>query len=227
MQIHPEANHTAQLGHLTLWSAVLRDVTDTINRGVRSGVITRELEPVCANFDAAKAALRSDAVEALEFLQSAGAVKLCDMFHVDPSWVLRRIRVMAEGKARAATSRPENGFRPTDMDGFKFKTWTVVQSVGESSSEGFLWRCRCGDCGTVRVFPGSRIRRGLAGTCGCQSKEAKKRAEGRDRKAQAPDQCIHCGKQLGKRVNGPPKLFCDRKCKSAHAYRKLKQEAVA
>lgn len=83
-------NHTAQLGYLTMWAEMLRCTVHDIAAGIRIGALDERLRRRSGEFESAKARIRDESYDAVDFLNSPAALKVCDMFHSDPGYVLRK-----------------------------------------------------------------------------------------------------------------------------------------
>lgn len=223
-----DENHTADLGHLTLWAEVLNATVGDIAAGIRIGALSAGLGPTAKEFVGQRAVKAMDALEATQFLKSPGGARLCDMLRCEPDWVLRRCRMRASERKGGANIQPtRRGPVPgisiprNDVTGRTVKSWTAIRLTGQSTSEGCLWLCRCHLCGLERDYPARRILNGRAGPCPCQSKAAEVRIDAKG--CVAGGSCRHCGEAFRK-TGGAEKLYCSPKCRQAHGDARRKSE---
>lgn len=231
-EITPEQDDAA-LGHLALWAEVLKCAAEDVSGGIRIGALTKDLRATDRPFTGRQMEQAADALDALDFLRSHGAVRLCDMFHTDPGYVLRKCCELELRGPKSYIKAPmRDRSRPTlrvpkhDLTGTAVKTWAVMGLTGETTHEGCMWRCRCTGCGAERSYPTRRLRTDLVGMCPCQSKTAQAAAKRGARFA--PEQCLMCGAPVNRNANGAPRYYCCGKCKSAafHARKAEKRGAA-
>lgn len=83
-------NHTAHMGFTIMWAEMLRCTVHDIAAGIRIGALDDALMPQHMEFQSDKARQRDDAHDAVNFLRSPAALKICEIFRAEPAWLLRK-----------------------------------------------------------------------------------------------------------------------------------------
>lgn len=66
-----------------------------------------------------------------------------------------------------------NPSKKQNIVGKTFGMWTVLEEIGKSSSNEYLWKCKC-KCGTHRIKTTRGVKHNLSKSCGCLAKEKHK-----------------------------------------------------
>ncbi len=62
-----------------------------------------------------------------------------------------------------------------NLSGKKYGKLTVISPNGRNTNGDVMWKCKC-DCGNISIVRGRNLRSGFTTSCGCNQKEAVRRA---------------------------------------------------